>query len=62
MNLIQRKEYINSDNYDEMIPKAPDQLYDEFKNMGDFLGYIGDGIISGQENTYLILFIILKTN
>jgi superfamily II DNA or RNA helicase len=37
------KKYIESDEYDTMIPKAPQLTYKEFVSMGDFLGYIGDG-------------------
>ena len=37
------KKYVESDKYDEMIPKAPHMTYKEFVSMGDWLGYIGDG-------------------
>ena len=37
------KKYIESDEYNTMIPKAPQLTYKEFVSMGDWLGYIGDG-------------------
>lgn len=37
------KNYVESDSFDPMIPKAPQLTYKEFVSMGDWLGYLGDG-------------------
>ena len=37
------KKYTESDNYNKLIPKAPQLTYKDFISMGDWLGYIGDG-------------------
>ena len=50
------KKYIESDEYDTMIPKAPQLTYKEFVSMGDWLGYIGDGSHQWTKN-YILDFI-----
>ena len=50
------KKYIESDEYNTMIPKAPQLTYKEFVSMGDWLGYIGDGTHQWTKN-YILDFI-----
>ena len=38
------KNYIKSSKYNKSIPKAPGLLYPEYISMGDWLGFLGDGL------------------